>query len=45
MLSNNKTVMTCFNKPITGFHVDLTYVSVVKWFMRNKQLSNITIIS
>lgn len=27
------------------FYVDLTYLSVVKWFMRNKQLSSITFIS
>lgn len=37
--------MTCFNKPITDFYVDLTYLSVVKWFMRNKQLSNTIFIS
>lgn len=43
--SNKKTVMTCFNKPITDFYVDLTYLSVVKWFMRNKQLSNTIFIS
>lgn len=45
ILSNKMTVMTCFNKPITDFYVDLTYLSVVKCFMRNKQLSNITFIS
>lgn len=39
------TVMTSFNKAITGSYVELMYISVVKWFMRSKQLSDITFIS
>lgn len=44
-MSNKKTVMTCFNKSVIDFSVDLMYLSVLKWFVRNKQLSDITFIS
>lgn len=45
IVSNKITVMTSFNKAITGSYVELTYISAVKWFMRGKQLSDIAFIS